>query len=56
MKISSTKWTVCIFVSLFAAPAFGASCDSLTADDLIQHRRFRTARPVRGVDSHEGVA
>ena len=25
-------------------------------DDQIQHRRFRMARPVRDVDSHEGAA
>ena len=28
----------------------------LFGDDLIQHCRFRTARPVPDVDSHEGVA
>ena len=28
----------------------------LLGDDLIQNRRFRIARPVRDVDSHESVA
>ena len=28
----------------------------LFADDLIQHRCFRIARPVPGADSHEGIA
>src|SRR5258708_28234142 len=31
MKIQAMKWTVWIFVSLSAVPAFGASCDSLKA-------------------------
>src|ERR1051326_8479234 len=30
MKISGMTWTLWIFVSLLAAPAFGSSCDSLT--------------------------
>ena len=39
-----------------ALPLPAQKCFQLLGDDLIQHRRFRIARPVRRVDSHEGVA
>jgi hypothetical protein len=39
----------------FALLLSGEESFQLFRDDLIQHRRFRIARPVRDVDSHEGV-
>ena len=36
-------------------PLSSQECFQLLGDDLIQHRRFGIARPVRDVDSHEGA-